>query len=212
MMKEYILVIVLLSVIFVRQAGAGLSFLKTTVVLTEEKEDVLLQQRFYSEGEQLRIEEEASGIEGNPGIRIYDLKKKKLYTIMLDVKLYMEQDIEVEKESLMFELPPEKRYANDSTVKVIKTKQGEETIGGHPAIRYEIKVVRKAEKGKEKEEQVIERYILWAARDLNEIPVKYEFEFPNNKKKIINYTEINTETVDPSLFTLPEGYIPISPF
>jgi len=211
-MKKCILVIVLLSVIFVGQAGAGLSFLKTTVVLTEEKEDVLLKQRFYSEGEQLRIDEESSGIEGNPGIRIYDLKKKKLYTIMLDVKLYMEQDIEVEKESLMFELPPEKRYANDSSLKVIKTKQGEETIGGHPAIRYEIKVVRKAEKGKEKEEQVLERYILWAAKDLNEIPVKYEFEFPNNRKKIINYTEINTEAVDPSLFALPEGYMPISPF
>jgi len=211
-MKKYILVIVLLSVIFVRQAGAGLSFLKTTVVLTEEKEDVLLQQRFYSEGEQLRIEEEASGIEGNPGIRIYDLKKKKLYTIMLDVKLYMEQDIEVEKEFLMFEIPPEQKYSNYSDLKVLKTKQEEETIGGHPAIRYEIKVVRKTEKGKEKEEQVLERYILWAAKDLNEMPVKYEFEFPNNRKKIINYTEINTEAVDPSLFALPEGYIPISPF
>ena|SRR3990172_2072924 len=211
-MKKCILVIVLLAVIFVRQAGAGLSFLKTTVILTEEKEDVLLKQRFYSEGEQLRIDEESSGIEGNPGIRIYDLKKKKLYTIMLDVKLYMEQDIEVEKESLMFEIPPEQKYSNYSDLKVLKTKQGEETIGGHPALRYEIKVVRKAEKGKEKEEQVLERYILWAAKDLNEMPVKYEFEFPNNKKKIINYTEINTETVDPSLFTLPEGYTPISPF
>src|SRR3989338_11084283 len=206
-MKKSILVIILLSAIFVEQAGAGLSFLKTTVILTDGKEDVLLKQRFYSEGEQVRIDEESSGIEGNPGTRIYDLKKKKLYTIMLDVKLYMEQDIEVEKESLMFELPPEKRYANDSSLKVIKTKQGEETIGGHPAIRYEIKVVRKAEKGKEKEEQVLERYILWAAKDLNEIPVKYEFEFPNNRKKIINYTEINTEAVDPSLFALPEGYM-----
>lgn len=209
-MKKCLLVIVLLAVIFVRQAGAGLSFLKTTVVLTEEKEDVLLKQRFYSEGEQLRIEEEASGIEGNPGIRIYDLKKKKLYTIMLDVKLYMEQDIEVEKEFLMYEIPPEHKYSNYRELKVLKTKQGEETIGGHPAIRYEIKVIRKAEK--EKEEQVLERYTLWAAKDLNEMPVKYEFEFPNNSKKVINYTEINTEAVDPSLFALPEGYIPISPF
>lgn len=211
-MKKYILVIVLLSVIFVGQSAAGLSFLKTTVILTDEKEDVLLKQRFYSEGEQVRIDEESSGIEGNPGIRIYDLKKKKLYTIMLDVKLYMEQDIEVEKEHLMFELPPEKKYANDSNLKVIKTKQGEETIGGHPVVRYEIKVVRKTEKGKEKEEQVLERYTLWTARDLKEMPVKYEFEFPNNKKKIISYTEINAEAVDPSLFVLPEGYTPINPF
>ena len=108
-MKKCMLVIVLLSVIFVGQARAGLSFLKTTVILTEEKEDVLLKQRFYSEGEQVRIDEESSGIEGNPGTRIYDLKKKKLYTIMLDVKLYMEQDIEVEKEYLLYELPEEKR-------------------------------------------------------------------------------------------------------
>ena len=211
-MKKCMLVIVLLSVIFVGQARAGLSFLKTTVILTEEKEDVLLKQRFYSEGEQVRIDEESSGIEGNPGTRIYDLKKKKLYTIMLDVKLYMEQDIEVEKEYLLFELPAEKKYSNDSNVKVIKTKQGEETIGGHPVVRYEIKVVRKIEKGKEKEEQVLERYTLWTARDLKEMPVKYEFEFPNDRKKIINYTEINTEAVDPSLFALPEGYTPINPF
>ncbi len=211
-MKKCILVIVLLSVFFVGQAGAGLSFLKTTVILTDGKEDVLLKQRFYSEGEQVRIDEESSGIEGNPGTRIYDLKKKKLYTIMLDVKLYMEQDIEVEKEHLMFELPPEKKYAIDSSLKVIKTKQGEETIGGHPAIRYEIKVIRKAEKGKEKEEQVLERHTLWTAKDLKEMPIKYEFEFPNNKKKIISYTEINAEAVDPSLFALPEGYTPINPF
>ena len=211
-MKKCMLVIVLLSVIFVGQARAGLSFLKTTVILTEEKEDVLLKQRFYSEGEQVRIDEESSGIEGNPGTRIYDLKKKKLYTIMLDVKLYMEQDIEVEKEYLLFELPAEKKYSNDSNVKVIKTKQGEETIGGHPAIRYEIKVIRRVEKGKAKEEQVLERYTLWTAKDLKEMPVKYEFEFPNDRKKIINYTEINTEAVDPSLFALPEGYTPINPF
>lgn len=211
-MKKYILVIVLLSVIFVGQSAAGLSFLKTTVILTDEKEDILLKQKFYSEGEQVRIDEESSGIEGNPGIRIYDLKKKKLYTIMLDVKLYMEQDIEVEKESLMFEVPPEQKYSNYSDLKVLKTKQGEETIGGHPAIRYEIKVIRKIEKGKEKEEEVLERYTLWTAKDLKEMPIKYEFEFPNNKKKIINYTEISAEAVDPSLFALPEGYTPINPF
>ncbi|MDZ4384570.1 MAG: hypothetical protein U0940_03700, partial [Nitrospirota bacterium] len=67
-------------------------------------------------------------------------------------------------------------------------------------------------KGKAKEEQVLERYTLWTARDLKEMPVKYEFEFPNDRKKIINYTEINTEAVDPSLFALPEGYTPINPF
>ncbi len=212
MMRQCILAIVMVTIFFAEGAYAGISFLKKTVVITDDKEDVLLQQKFYSEGEMIRIEEESAGIEGNPGVRIYDFEKKKLYTIMLDVKLYIEQDIKLEKEAVMFEIPPEKRYANYKDIKVVRTKQGEDTIEGHSAVRYEVKVIRKGEKGKEKEDQVVEKYRLWLAEDLKEMPVKYEFEFPNNSKKIINYLDIKNEAIDPSLFSVPQGYVPISPF
>lgn len=210
--KILIPIILILFIFFAGWADAGLSFLKTTTLITKDREDTLLQQTFYSEGEMVRVEEKSSGIEGNPGIRIYDFHKKKLYTIMIDIRLYMEQDIGLEKEYLMFEIPPEKKYTDNKELKIVRTKLGEETIQGHPTIKYEVKVIRKVEKGKEKEEQILEKYILWVANDLEKIPVKYEFELPNNSKRIISYTDIKTDAIDPSLFSIPEGYIPISPF
>ena len=128
---------------------------------------------------------------------------------MLEVKLYMEQDTEMEKEYIMFEVPPEKRYASHKDIKVVRTKLGEDTIEGHPSAKYEVKVIRKI---KEKEDQVLEKYMAWMAEDLKEMPVKYEIEFPNNSKKIISYSSIKTEAIDPALFSIPQGYIPISPF
>lgn len=211
-MRKYLLILLTLSIFFSDKAYAGLSFLKTTTIIAGDREDILLRQKFYSEGDMLRIEEDSSGIEGNPGIRIYDFKNKKLYTIMLDLKLYMVQDIEIEKDYLMFEIPPEKKYANFRDLKIEKAELGKDPIEGHPATRHEVKVIRSVEKGKEKEEQVVEQYGLWIAEDLNGIPIKYEFPLPHNGKKIINYTGIKTEAIDPSLFSIPEGYIPVSPF
>lgn len=211
-MKKYILLILILSIFFADQTYAGLSFLKTTRLLTTEREDILQQQKFYIEEDMVRIEEESVGIEGNPGVRIYDLKKKRLYTIMLNVKLYMDQDTGIEKEYLMFELPPEKKYGNYKDLKVERTLEGKDTIEGHPVTKYAVKVIRKIEKGKEKEEQIIEQYNLWLAEDLQEMPIKYEFELPDKGKRIIDYTNIKTEAIDPSLFSIPEGYMPVSPF
>lgn len=211
-MRKFILLIVILSVIFAGRAEAGISFLKKTILLTEDGKESILTQKFYSEGEMLRIEEESSGIEGNPGVRIYDFKKGKLYTIMLDVKLYMEQDIGSEKEDVMFEPLPEKRYAGNTGIEVLRKELLKDTIQGHPATMYEVKVIRKVEKGKEKEEQVMDKYILWVAEDLDKMPIRYEFELASNGKKIIEYIDVKTETIAPSLFSVPEGYIPISPF
>ena len=204
----------LLSIFLADSACAGVSFLKKIKVVTKDKEDVLVQQRFFSEGDSVRIEEESSGIEGNPGIRLYDFKKKKLYTIMLNVKLYMEQDIGVEKEEIMFEPDPEKRYADHKDVKVVKTQKGEETIQGHHTTVYEVKVIRKGgkEKGKEKEEQVMEQYSVWRAEGLQDMPVKYEIELRDNNKRIIEYLDIKTDAIEPSLFSIPEGYMAISPY
>lgn len=211
-MKKYLLAIIILSLFFADEAAAGLSFNKKITLITQDQEDILQQQKFYSEGDMIRIEEESSGIEGNPGIRIYDFKNKKLYTIMKDVQLYIVQDTGIEKEDLMFEIPPEKKYAGRKDLKVKRTRQGEETIAGHPSVRYEIKVIREGDKKKKEEEQVLESYILWVAKDLEEMPVRYEFELPHNSKRVISYTEIKSEEIDPSLFAIPEGYMPVSPF
>jgi len=211
-MYKTALLIIITTVFLADTAFAGLSFVKKTRLITKESDNVVLQQKYFSEGDMLRVEEESSGIEGNPGIKIYDFKKKKLYTIMLNVKLYLEQDFMAEKDVVMFEPSPEKKYVIGKEIKVEKTKKGENTIEGRITTVSEVKVVRKAEKGKEKGEQVLEKYLMWEAGELDGIPVKYEFELSGESKKIIEYVDIKTDVIDPSLFAIPEGYKAISPF
>ena len=209
-MKRLIFITGILSVFLACRAEAGVSFVKSMTIVADSKEDVLVQQKYYWEGDMVRVEEESKDIEGNPGIKIYDFQKKKLYTILLNVKLYLEQDINFDKEDILFETPPEKKYSNRKDVKVEKIKLGEETIEGHTISRYEIKVIQKGDK--KKEEQVIERYLLWEAEDLEKMPVKYEFELPNKSKRIIKYIEIISDGIDSSMFSIPDGYQPVSPF
>ena len=209
-MKRLIFITGILSVFLACRAEAGVSFVKSMTIVADSKEDVLVQQKYYWEGDMVRVEEESKDIEGNPGIKIYDFQKKKLYTILLNVKLYLEQDINFDKEDILFETPPEKKYSNRKDVKVEKIKLGEDTIDGHTISRYEIKVIQKGDK--KKEEQVIERYLLWEAEDLEKMPVKYEFELPNKSKRIIKYIEIISDGIDSSMFSIPDGYQPVSPF
>lgn len=212
-MGRFFISIFLVFFFFPGQVYAGLSFVKTITLQDKGKEEVLLKQKFYTEGDRVRIEEDASDIEGNPGVSIYDFEKKKLYTIMLDVSLYMEQDIDVKKEYIMFEIPPEDRYGHFKNFKILREEQERDSVEGHPAVKYEVKVVRTVKKEKDREEEeVVERYFVWKAPDLGNIPVRYELTYPDGRKKIITYTEIKTGTLDPSLFEIPEGYTPISPF
>jgi len=193
-------------------AFAGLSFVKKTRIVTKDEDNVVLEQKFFSDGDVLRVEEESSGIEGNPGIKIYDFKKKKLFTIMLNVKLYLEQDLAAEKDAIMFEQPPDKKYFLRKELKVEKTRKGKDTIEGYDTTIYEIKVIKKAEKGRDKEDRIIEKYLLWEADALDGMPVRYEFDFSDESKKIIEYENIKKDVIDPSLFVIPEGYMAISPF
>src|SRR3990172_6779823 len=207
-----LLLIIITSFLLADSAFAGLSFVKKTRLVTKGGDNVVLQQKFFSEGDMVRVEEESSGIEGNPGIKIYDFKKKKLYTIMLNVKLYLEQDLTVEKDIVLFEPPPEKRYFLSKDLKVEKTEKGKDTIEGYETTIYEIKVIKKAEKGRDKEDRVLEKYLMWEAGALEGIPVRYEFDLSADSKRIIEYADIRTDVIDPSLFAIPESYKAISPF
>ncbi len=211
-MNKIALLIIITILFLVDTAFAGLSFVKKTRLGTKDADNVVLQQKYFSEGDMLRIEEESSGIEGNPGIKIYDFGKKKLYTIMLNVKLYLEQDLAAEKDAVLFEPPPEKKYVFGKELRVEKKKKGKDTIEGRETTVYEVTVAKKAVKGKDKEDQVLEKYLLWEAEALDNIPVKYEYELSADSKKIIEYVEIKTDAIEPSLFAIPEGYKAISPF
>ncbi len=208
------LAIIFILVLLPAQAFGGLSFTKSIVLQEKDKTTTLLTQKIYTQGDKVRIEEDASEIEGNPGVTIYDFKKKKFYTIMLEVKFYIERDINkrVKKDYILFEVPPEEKYKKHKSIIIRRKKLGESQIEGYKTIKYEVKVLRKIKMGNKESEHILEHYFIWRAADLGQIPVRYEFIYPNGAKKIISYTNIKEGPLDKSLFQIPEGYTPISPF
>ena len=59
---------------------------------------------------------------------------------------------------------------------------------------------------------MLEKYLLWEAGALDGIPIRYEFDLSADSKRIIEYADIKTDVIDPSLFAIPESYKAISPF
>jgi hypothetical protein len=207
-------VLALLCVFFFEApVSAGMTFTKkTTLVSADGVESTLLVQKVYVDGDRVRTEEDASEIEGNPGVRIYDFEKKKAYTVMRNINLYMEDTLSVSKEVILQDRDPQKdkRYTEDKTIRIEKVRLADTVIQGHPAAHYEIKIIQKPEKSKE--ERVIEDYALWLALDLEEMPLRYEFHYPNKSGKIIEFLDILAEDLKPDLFMLPEGALRVQPF
>jgi hypothetical protein len=194
---------------------AGMSFVKKTTIVGGDGTSTDYSQKFFVEGESVRTEEDAKMVEGNPGIHLYDFEKKKSFTVMKDIKLYIEESLTSPKDVLIKDQDPQvlKKYEGVKNVRVEKVRHEDTRIEGHPAAHYEIKIIQKVAKGeKEEEDRILEHYSQWVALDLGEMPLRYEFEYPNNAKKIIEYLDITSGDLDPGLFKIPEGYLQIQPF
>ena len=193
---------------------AGMSFNKKMTLLNPEGAESTVTQKVYVEGAAVRTEEDAREIEGNPGVHIYDFEKKKVYTILKDINLYMEDNLSTTQEALLRERDPQtlKRYSESEEFRIEKVRLPDAEIQGHPAAHYEIRIFqRPAKKGEE--EKVVEHYFQWVREDLEGgMPVRYEFESPSKAKKIVEYLDIVVETLDPGLFQVPEGYLKVQPF
>jgi len=145
-------------------------------------------------GSKSRVEN--AGMPGVVTISLGDAKK----TIMINTttKVYSEQIIQ-EKEQMP--------TMYDSDIVFDKKKVGNETIDGHPCIKYDSVYYRKS-KPEEKHKAII-----WEAQDLKDFPIQMEVTVPANPKYpgsggkiVVKYKDVKLGAATASMFEVPSGY------
>lgn len=136
---------------------------------------------------------------GMPGVITISLGDSKK-TIMMNntTKTYSEQ-IHQEKDQMPNMYDPD--------VVFDKKKVGNETIDGHPCVKYDSVYYRKS-KPDEKHKATI-----WEAQDLKEFPIQMEITVPANPKypgsggkMLIKYKDVKLGAATASMFEVPAGY------
>jgi hypothetical protein len=139
---------------------------------------------------------ENAGMPGVITISLGDAKK----TVMMNTasKVYSEQ-IHQERDQM-----PD---MYDSDVVFEKKKVGNETIDGHPCIKYDAVYYRKS-KPNEKHKTTI-----WEAQDLKDFPIQMEITVPANPKHpgsggkmVMKYKDVKLGAATASMFEVPAGY------
>jgi hypothetical protein len=87
---------------------------------------------------------------------------------------------------------------NPKDVKVTSEKVGEETVDGHPCIKW--KVTMTMPDGK------TFVYNSWGAQDLKNFAIKKEFETTPTESMVIEYSNVVLGDPDSSVFEIPAGY------
>jgi hypothetical protein len=149
-------------------------------------------------GSKSRVEN--AGMKNVITVSLGDTKK----TIMMNTstKTYSEQ-INQEKD----QMPT--MYDNDVVFE--KKKVGNETIDGHPCIKYDSIYYRKS-KPDEKHKATI-----WEAKDLKDFPIQMEVSVPANPnypgsggKMVVKYKDVKLGAATASMFEVPSGYKKVS--
>lgn len=145
-------------------------------------------------GHKSRVEN--PGMKGIVTIALADAKK----TIMMNTttKVYSEQ-ITQERDQMPSMYDPDVVFE--------KKKVGNETIDGHPCVKYDSVYYRKS-KPDEKHKAII-----WEAQDLKEFPIQMEITVPANPKypgsggkTVIKYKDVKLGAATASMFEVPSGY------
>lgn len=149
-------------------------------------------------GSKSRVEN--PGMKGVVTIALGDAKK----TIMMNTttKTYHEQ-LNQEREQIP--------TMYDSDVVFEKKKVGNETIDGHPCVKYDSVYYRKS-KPDEKNKATI-----WEAQDLKDFPIQMEVTVPSNPKfpgsggkVVMRYKDVKLGAATASMFEVPAGYTKVN--
>jgi len=87
---------------------------------------------------------------------------------------------------------------NPKDVKVESERLGEETVGGHPCVKW--KVTMTTSDGNPFV------YYSWGAQDLDNFAIKKEFETTPGESMVIEYSNVVLGSPDKSVFEIPAGY------
>jgi hypothetical protein len=145
-------------------------------------------------GSKSRVEN--AGMPGVTTISLGDAKK----TIMMNnaTKVYSEQ-VHQERDQMPSMYDPDVVFE--------KKKVGNETIDGHPCVKYDSIYYRKS-KPDEKHKATI-----WEAQDLKDFPIQMEITVPANPKypgsggkMVMKYKDVKLGAATASMFDVPAGY------
>lgn len=92
----------------------------------------------------------------------------------------------------------EKEGVKGKEPKIEKVKAGEETVAGHPSVKYKVTVI-------DPEDNQAHSGYIWEAKDLDGFVVRTEFE-DKDVKSVTEFKNIVLKSPSPSLFQLPKDY------
>lgn len=164
-------------------AATGMAGSYSADLETQTQKETVLAKIYGSNGKQ-RMESNANN---RSGIMIIRPDKKAMWMLMPDKNMYMEMSLEQRKDMPV--------RPGDTTVKFDKTFIGNETVDGHPAKKYHIKVQR--------EGKMEDSGYMWEATDLHNFPIKFQSE---DKSTTTVFKNIKLGTVSATLFEVPAGY------
>ncbi|MEK6679972.1 MAG: hypothetical protein AABY39_11205 [Nitrospirota bacterium] len=198
-------------------AHAGVTSDVRTVTFDKGKE-VENYRKHFSDGKNIRYEEEVKS-EGKI-IEIFNYDTKKKYTVMDALKMYIVQDMPKEDESTSIkdiiegkdkdEIKPDKdgKKPKDKNIKpkprtVEKKLLKEEVYEGYSCAVYDIKVIIIGR---------VNQSTVCVIKELDNFLAKSENISYLGIKTIIEHKNIKKADIEPSLFLPPEDYKPMSPF
>lgn len=210
-----------LSLIFIFIApffayGGVISDIKT--VTYDKGKKIENQRKHFSDGKNIRYEEETKS-EGRI-IEIYNYDTRKKYTVMDNLKMYIVQDMPKEDGSTSIkdiiegkdkdEIKPDKdeKKPKDKDKKpkpraVEKKLLRDEAYEGYSCAVYDIKVIIIGR---------VNQSTVWAAKELDNFIAKSENVSYTGVKTSIEHKNIKKADIEPSLFLPPKDYKPMSPF
>lgn len=138
--------------------------------------------KFYKDGDKMRTETKSSGF---TMINIVRQDKKLTWMVFPEKKAYVEQP-----------LSDEKAKEADITPSGQTVKVGEETMDGHPCVKYETTSAQQPDA----------KTIQWQAKDLHNFPIRIEHQVKGATKSVTQFKDISFGKPAADLFEIPAGY------
>lgn len=178
----------------------------TTTIFFRDGRSLTTEARVYRADHLLRQEPKDSGDD----VIIFDFAARKINRLVPSQKISLESPlpaqvlVKAKREGLI----PSEPNPHISEEKIIL---GTVEFDGHPCdLTLLIKGV-KAEKKIKGRPPLKEYTLIWMARDLH-IPLRVSYTQADLSTVLIEYRHLRRETLDPSIFRIPEGFLNTTPF
>jgi hypothetical protein len=161
--------------------------------------------RVYRDGYKVRTETVDAT---PPELFIFDHESRKEYELHAADRIYFETNI---PESAYFRAQREGLipWVKDSKAEMTRYVLGKSQIEGHPC-----EIVFQVRKFEFPDMKMIgyEYTLTWEALDLGRQPIRVAYALSHQVEAVVDYKNIKTGPIDPSLFKVPDDYLSFTPY